>query len=134
MMQYGEGLPVFMGARRQRGYGLGGVFANLFRSAVPMLKKGALALGKQALATTGQVIGDVVQGKSLKESVKARGKQSGKKLLKEGMTSVMRAMHGNKRKVMDEEPLIPQKTRKGNTSLRRKKNKKARKLDDIYGD
>ena len=43
--QAGRGMPVFSGARYQRGYGLGHVVKGLFRSAVPLLKKA----GTQAL-------------------------------------------------------------------------------------
>ena len=36
--QAGGSLPVFRGATRQRGYGLGGIFSSLFKGLAPMLK------------------------------------------------------------------------------------------------
>ena len=42
VQQAGRGMPVFTGARHQRGYGLGNVIKGVFRSAVPLLKQAAL--------------------------------------------------------------------------------------------
>ena len=49
MKQAGEGLPGFQGTKYQRGNGLGSILTGLFRVAAPLLKKGAISLGKQAL-------------------------------------------------------------------------------------
>ena len=49
--QAGHGLPGFQGTRFQRGYGLGGMFKGLLRLATPLLKKGAVELGKTAMRT-----------------------------------------------------------------------------------
>ena len=49
--QAGHGLPGFQGARFQRGHGLGSMFKGLLHLATPLLKKGAVALGKTALKT-----------------------------------------------------------------------------------
>lgn len=69
--QVGDGLPVFVGARVQRGHGLGSLFGGLIRSAMPLIKRGALALGKGALKTGLGVAGDVLSGQSIKESAEA---------------------------------------------------------------
>ena len=39
--QAGRGYPVYVGTRYQRGHGLGSIFGSLFKSAVPLLKRGA---------------------------------------------------------------------------------------------
>ena len=44
--QAGSGLPGFQGLRYQRGHGLGSLFWGLVGVAAPLLKKGAIALGK----------------------------------------------------------------------------------------
>ena len=44
--QAGSGLPGFQGLRYKRGHGLGSLFRGLVGVAAPLLKKGALALGK----------------------------------------------------------------------------------------
>jgi hypothetical protein len=43
----GRGVPtVFVGSSRQRGHGLGSWFSGLFRSALPLLAKGARSVRK----------------------------------------------------------------------------------------
>jgi len=72
MQQSGTGLPVFQGSRGQRGHGLGSMLSGLFRSAVPMLKRGLATFGKHALKTGLEIAGDVAEGKSFKDSAKER--------------------------------------------------------------
>ena len=49
--QAGSGISGFHGSRYQHGSGLGSLFSGVLRAAAPLLKKGAIALGKQALRT-----------------------------------------------------------------------------------
>ena len=72
MQQSGSGLPVFQGSRGQRGHGLGSMLRGLFRSAVPMLKRGLATFGKHALKTGLEIAGDVSEGKSFKDSARDR--------------------------------------------------------------
>jgi hypothetical protein len=57
--QAGKGYPVFAGRRYQRGHGLGSIFGGLFKAAMPLLKKGAKTLGREALKTGLNIAGDV---------------------------------------------------------------------------
>ena len=70
MAQSGNGLPVFQGSRGQRGHGLGSMLSGLFRSAVPMIKRGLATFGKHALKTGLEIAGDVSEGKSFKDSAR----------------------------------------------------------------
>jgi len=70
--QSGGGLPVFYGARMQRGHGLGSILSGLFRSVFPFLKGMAPAVGRKILTTGMQIAGDVVKGQPLNESLKTR--------------------------------------------------------------
>ena len=75
---------VFRGARYQRGHGLGNVIGGLFRrvvlpflqrstkDALPFLKKNKKMLIRYVLKTGMDVADDVLEGKSLKSSVKKR--------------------------------------------------------------
>ena len=65
-------MPVFQGSRGQRGHGLGSMLSGLFRSAVPMLKRGLATFGKHALKTGLEIASDVADGSSFKDSAKAR--------------------------------------------------------------
>ena len=75
--QTGRGLPVFSGPALQRGHGLGGILGGVMRMAVPLLKKGAKFLGRQALQTGVGLAEDVMAGKNVKTSAKRRLKQMG---------------------------------------------------------
>jgi len=78
----GGNIPVFRGARYQRGHGLGNVIGGLFRRVVlpflwtsakgivPFLKKNKKMLIRNALRTGMEVANDVLEGESLKSSVK----------------------------------------------------------------
>ena len=81
--QCGHGMPVFNGARMQRGHGLGSIFSGLFRSIFPMLKRVAPVIGKKALQADIDIVSDVAAGQSLKESAKSRVSDA----LKEGISS-----------------------------------------------
>ena len=70
--QAGGALPYFAGAQYQRGHGLGSMFGSLLRSAMPLIKRGAVALGKGALRTGVRIAGDVLSGQNIKTAAKRR--------------------------------------------------------------
>ena len=66
--QAGGALPYFAGAQYQRGHGLGGsLFSGLLRNAMPLIKRGAVALGKGGLKTGVRIAGDVLSGQNIKK-------------------------------------------------------------------
>ena len=69
--QSGGALPVFYGARTQRGHGIGSALGGFFRGALPFLKSGAEILDKQAL----NFATDMSDGKSFKQPAKDRFKE-----------------------------------------------------------
>ena len=72
--QGGSGVPVYGGIKFQRGYGLGNVLGSLVRSAVPLLKQGAKAVGKRALKAGLNIAQDALTSKTrvVKRRVKKR--------------------------------------------------------------
>ena len=64
--QAGGSLPYFAGAQYYRGHGLGNLFGGLLRSDMPLIKRGAVALGKGALKTGVRIADDVMSGQSIK--------------------------------------------------------------------
>ena len=68
LKQSGSGMPVFKGARMQRGHGLGSILSGFFRSAWPLIQTGAKAFGKRVLRTGLQIANDVAEGQNFKES------------------------------------------------------------------
>ena len=69
----------------QGGTGLGGMFRGHVRTATPFLKSGAKKVGKRLLKTgldTGMpIVGDVLNGQSLKKAATVRTKVAGKEFL-----------------------------------------------------
>ena len=70
--QNGNGVPIFQGSAGQRGHGLGSMLSGLFRSAMPMIKRGLAFFGKQALKTGLEVANDVADGESFGNSARRR--------------------------------------------------------------
>lgn len=70
------GTPVFRGGVMQKGYGLGGLFKGFMRTIAPKVKQGFKEIGKTALKTGLETLGDVVNGGNLKSSLKRRAEQN----------------------------------------------------------
>ena len=81
--QAGGALPYFAGAPYQRGHGLGSLFGGLLRSAMPLIKRGAVALGKGALKTGVRIADDVLSGQSIKRAAKRGVTDTGKTMLRD---------------------------------------------------
>ena len=63
-------MPIFIASRDQRSHGIGIVLSGLFRSAVPMLKRGLASFGKHALKTGQRILTDVIDGQPIGETAK----------------------------------------------------------------
>ena len=74
--QRGTGLPGYGGYARQRGAGLGSFFRGLFRMAMPVIKRAAKAVGKQALKTGVSVLADVARGGDALPSLETHGREA----------------------------------------------------------
>ena len=113
--QNGGEVPVFYGARTQRGHGLGSILGGLFRRALPFLSSGAKILGQQAM----NVASDMIDGKSFQDSAKSR--------LKEGIKTFVTS-----------NPIISQsgsgvrRKRRRQSSRKQSKKTKKRKIADIF--
>lgn len=129
--QYGGTMNVFRGRRLQKGHGIGGVLRGLFRSAMPLIKKGVKSLGKVALETGVQVANDVMAGEKLKSSLKKRSKQAGRTLINRATNVIGQQGGGRKRK--------NKQTRKRKQSKKRLSRKNisaattSRRAPDIFG-
>ncbi|KAK2171498.1 hypothetical protein NP493_1059g00013 [Ridgeia piscesae] len=80
--QVGGALPFFVGAKVQRGHGLGSLLGGLLRSAAPLIRRGAVAVGKRALRTGMQIADDVMTEQNIKQAAKRRVTDAGKDLLR----------------------------------------------------
>ena len=80
--QAGSALHYFAGAQYQRGHGLGSLFGGLLRSAMPLIKRGAVSLGKGALKTGVRIADDVISGQSIKKAAKRCVMDAGRSLMR----------------------------------------------------
>lgn len=87
---------VFVGAPYQRGHGIGRFLGGLFRSVLPLLAKGAKAIGKEALRSGLHVIEDV-SGNHIpfKESLRRRAAESGENLKRKANEKIALLMNGS---------------------------------------
>lgn len=68
--QTGGEIPVFSGARLQRGHGLGNVLSGVFRKVVPFIKSNVKNIGRNLLTTGVGIVSDVLEGKKFKDAAK----------------------------------------------------------------
>jgi len=132
--QSGHGISVFQGSRGHRGHGIGSTLAGLFRSAVPMLKRGLAAFGKQALATGLQVAGDMADGHSFSDSAKLRTREGIKRLATDGVDYLQNSGQsgsGYKRRRLSSSSTSSTEKRAGNRkkTVRRKRSKRPKHRD-----
>ena len=78
--QAGGALIYFVGARFQGGHGLGSLFDGLLRSAIPLIERGAVALGKRALTSGVRIADEVMSGQYIKKETKRRVTDTGKNM------------------------------------------------------
>ena len=80
--QIGNGGPYFSGVF-QNGYDLDGIFSNLAKSIMPLIKSGAKTIGKQALKGGLGLASYVLAGKDAKKAAVERAKRAGSSLLQQ---------------------------------------------------
>jgi hypothetical protein len=126
--QAGNGLPAFVGTRYQRGHGLGSILRKITSIALPILKKGASLVGKQAIRTGMNIATDAMQGQNIKQTIKRRMSQGLKDLVTQKgrgppgerlKKRIKRSQRGYKRKVSPAERVIR------HSAKRRKRSKDA---------
>ena len=76
MRQAGGALHYIAGTQYQRGHGLGSLFGGLLRSAMPLIKGGAVALGKGALKTGVLIADEVLSRQRLKRRPNEASRQA----------------------------------------------------------
>lgn len=78
--QVGSGVgTVYRGVSYQKGHGIGSFLGGLFRTVLPILKSGARAVGKEAVRTGMNVLGDIASDSTqpLKKVIRKRVIEAG---------------------------------------------------------
>lgn len=71
MRQTGRGsMPVYSGARYQRGHGIGNILGGLIRKVVPFIKDNVKTIGKNLLSTGADIAQDMIRGQKFGEAAR----------------------------------------------------------------
>lgn len=93
---YGGISHVYIGTPNQRGHGIGSFLGGLFRRVLPLLRKGATAVGKEAMRAGANIAGDMLQrDMTLKDAFRARVRESGSNLKRKAEEKIDRLMQGS---------------------------------------
>ncbi|KAG8239653.1 hypothetical protein J437_LFUL019351 [Ladona fulva] len=86
---------VYDGAHYQRGHGIGSFLGGIFRAALPILSKGAKAIGEETMHTGFNLMRDVAQNKPIRDSVLRRLDEAGDNLKRKAVNSIGELMKGS---------------------------------------
>lgn len=70
------GTHFYAGSLHQKGYGIGSFLGGLFRSVLPLLRSGAVAVGREAARAGAHVLADVAAGDPVADSLKSHADQA----------------------------------------------------------
>ena len=70
----------FHGVAFQRGHGFGSVFKGLWRIVRPLVRSAGKAIGKQAIRSSAELMGDIARGENVMHSFKSRAEEGGREL------------------------------------------------------
>ena len=119
----GMNIPIYAGSKIQKGHGLGAIFGNLLKSALPVIKQGAISLGKTALKTGLGVAHEALSGKNVKQALKDNSQRAGRDILQQAIKSTTqttkRSNKRKKRKVSTPSSLLTSKAKRRKTQRSR---------------
>lgn len=127
---------VYVGIADQKGSGIGSFLGGVFRYVLPLLKRSAKAVGKEALNATANIMADVGERKKpFKEALKTRMRESGNNLKRKADENLTRFMNGEgykaKRAALPPHLLAvldaPKKRKKSRKKKKKKKSSKKKK-------
>lgn len=131
--QSGSGVPVYQGSPGQRGHGLGSMLSGLFRSAMPILKRGLAFFGRQALKTGLEVANDVADGESIGTSARRRIPEGINRFVSSAGFSNQSGSGARGRKRKRRKSAAASENLKKNKKSKNKKRKKTKKKRSNYG-
>ena len=88
---------IYIGAPYQRGHGgIGSFLAGVFRRVLPLLSRGAKAVGKEALRAGANIVSDIAtRNTPVSESFRTRVKESGQVLKRKAEEKLDKLMEGS---------------------------------------
>lgn len=125
--QMGSGIVIYRGAPNQRGHGIGSFLKGLFRSSLPYLKKGAMAVGKELASEGVNFFNDVDHNVPPSEALRQRANQVKQNLKRKAINTIMGG-GGYKKKKRRKRTQSKARPSKRRTSRKTKSKKKVRKV------
>jgi hypothetical protein len=116
--------PVFHGMQYQRGAGIGAIFKTLLRFLLPLGKEAGAAIGRQGLESTSRILGNVLEGKPLKDTLKNEARSGVQNLLHKAANRVGQMEGSGKRR--------KRKSSSRNSINSGKKAKRSKKTSKLY--
>lgn len=141
LSQAGSGMgDIYSGPIYQKGYGIGSFLGGLFRSVLPLLKRGGVALGKEVLNSGANFIKDVENNVSAREAFNSRSRETLENLKRKAMYGEGYKTGGKHRKrqlhsanrAARSKPKKRKIVRKKKPALKRKKKSTRKKAVDIF--
>lgn len=130
--QTGSGMPFYRGSSGlQRGHGLGGLLGGLFRSAIPLLKKGAMTVGREALQSGIDIAHDVMNGQNVKTATKRRVKTAGRNIGRKAITKLQKGK-GRKKQTTKSKKRGKKRGRKSQVVSTKDNKRRRRSYNDIF--
>jgi hypothetical protein len=118
--QAGSGVSnVYRGVSYQRGHGIGSFLAGIFRRALPFIKAGAKAVGKETAKAGLHVLGDVSSNIPVKEALQARFGEARDSLKKKAVEKIDSLMKGSGYKMGKRRRKTQSRTRGGRVRKRK---------------
>lgn len=110
--QAGGAMPVFRGVTRQRGYGIGSMFARMARGILPMMKNVAKDAGKELLRTGARIAKDVIDGANVSDAARSNLSAGGKNLIRTLSSRISAGSRGGVKRKPAKKPPVKRKRRR----------------------
>ena len=141
-------LQIYRGVNNQQGYGIGSIFAKLFRAAKPLIQKGAKYMAKNSLKAGYSTINDIIDGVPPGEAIKSNVRSLHRKIKKDAKKTVLSGLKGRglKRTMRDPSHICKKprnslkiskkqaKVKKGSKKNKKRKPKKNMFANHLHGD
>lgn len=105
---------------------------GLFRSVLPLLKRGSLAIAKEVLSSGSNLIGDIQEKKPTKESVKKRALETVTNLKQRAINSMTGGGYNPKKRQRITHSKVNCRTSRTSKNKKNKSKAKKRKTVDIF--
>lgn len=91
-------IPIYSGSVYQRGHGLGNILSGFMKVAMPIVKKGAISLGKTALKTGLNIAKDSASGTNFRSAISNNMKAAGHELFDKTINHITKSSNKKRKR------------------------------------